>query len=98
MPSVIYSVTVVTGDIQCAGTDTNIFLTVYGANGSTEEMLLPKNRDRSVLQPPQQTVNRKQRELSLSQSKALGLKDSCYILIWVTTPVERFDTFIVIFM
>uniref|UniRef100_A0A3Q2PVY7 Lipoxygenase homology PLAT domains 1 n=1 Tax=Fundulus heteroclitus TaxID=8078 RepID=A0A3Q2PVY7_FUNHE len=42
---VIYAVTVVTGDTQYAGTDTNIFLTVYGANGSTEEMLLPKNGD-----------------------------------------------------
>uniref|UniRef100_A0A1A8LWQ9 Lipoxygenase homology domains 1b n=1 Tax=Nothobranchius pienaari TaxID=704102 RepID=A0A1A8LWQ9_9TELE len=37
---------VVTGDTQYAGTDTNIFLTVYGVNGSTEEMLLPKNGDR----------------------------------------------------
>ena len=45
---VIYSATVVTGDTQYAGTDTNIFLTVYGANGSTEEMLLPKNGDRLV--------------------------------------------------
>ncbi|KAK5871016.1 hypothetical protein PBY51_003919 [Eleginops maclovinus] len=43
---VIYSATVVTGDTQYAGTDTNIFLTVFGANGSTEEMLLPKNGDR----------------------------------------------------
>ncbi|MEQ2159323.1 Lipoxygenase y domain-containing protein 1, partial [Goodea atripinnis] len=43
---VIYSVTVVTGDTQYAGTDTNIFLTVYGANGGTEEILLPKNGDR----------------------------------------------------
>uniref|UniRef100_A0A7N8X1A0 Lipoxygenase homology domains 1b n=1 Tax=Mastacembelus armatus TaxID=205130 RepID=A0A7N8X1A0_9TELE len=43
---VIYSATVVTGDIQYAGTDTNIFLTVFGANGATEEMLLPKNGDR----------------------------------------------------
>ncbi|KAF7200543.1 transcript variant X2 [Nothobranchius furzeri] len=43
---VIYSITVVTGDTQYAGTDTNIFLTVYGVNGSTEEMLLPKNGDR----------------------------------------------------
>uniref|UniRef100_A0A3Q2WL46 Lipoxygenase homology PLAT domains 1b n=1 Tax=Haplochromis burtoni TaxID=8153 RepID=A0A3Q2WL46_HAPBU len=42
---VVYSVTVATGDIQYAGTDTNIFLTVFGANGSTEEMLLPKNED-----------------------------------------------------
>ncbi|XP_057675206.1 lipoxygenase homology domain-containing protein 1-like isoform X2 [Corythoichthys intestinalis] len=43
---VIYEVTVVTGDIQNAGTDTNIFMTVFGANGSTEEMLLQKNEDR----------------------------------------------------
>uniref|UniRef100_A0A8C5H6N3 Lipoxygenase homology domain-containing protein 1-like n=1 Tax=Gouania willdenowi TaxID=441366 RepID=A0A8C5H6N3_GOUWI len=43
---VVYSVTVATGDTQSAGTDTNIFLTVFGANGSTEEMLLQKNEDR----------------------------------------------------
>lgn len=54
-PQVIYSATVVTGDTQNAGTDTNIFLTVFGANGSTEEMLLPKNEDRSVL--PQSIIH-----------------------------------------
>ncbi|XP_061603543.1 lipoxygenase homology domain-containing protein 1 [Phyllopteryx taeniolatus] len=43
---VIYEVTVVTGDVQNAGTDTKIFMTVFGANGSTEEMLLQKNEDR----------------------------------------------------
>ncbi|KAM8885089.1 lipoxygenase homology domain-containing protein 1, partial [Spinachia spinachia] len=43
---VIYSVSVVTGDTQCAGTDTRIFLTVFGANGTTEEMLLAKSEDR----------------------------------------------------
>uniref|UniRef100_A0A667Z1M9 Lipoxygenase homology PLAT domains 1 n=1 Tax=Myripristis murdjan TaxID=586833 RepID=A0A667Z1M9_9TELE len=43
---IIYEVTVVTGDVQNAGTDTNIFMAVFGANGSTEEMLLPKNEDR----------------------------------------------------
>ncbi|KAJ7993944.1 hypothetical protein DPEC_G00259930 [Dallia pectoralis] len=43
---IVYTTTVVTGDILEAGTDTNIFLTVFGANGSTEEMLLPKNEDR----------------------------------------------------
>ncbi|KAG7271688.1 hypothetical protein CRUP_025549 [Coryphaenoides rupestris] len=43
---VVYEITVATGDTQYAGTDTNIFLTVYGANGSTEEMRLPKNGDR----------------------------------------------------
>uniref|UniRef100_A0A3Q2Z1R5 Lipoxygenase homology PLAT domains 1 n=1 Tax=Hippocampus comes TaxID=109280 RepID=A0A3Q2Z1R5_HIPCM len=32
--SVIYSTAVVTGDTQYAGTDTNIFLSVFGANGS----------------------------------------------------------------
>ncbi|KAI7798290.1 putative lipoxygenase homology domain-containing protein 1-like [Triplophysa rosa] len=43
---VIYEVTVVTGDTQNAGSDTNIFITVFGANGSSEEMLLSKNEDR----------------------------------------------------
>lgn len=44
---VIYEVTVVTGDVQNAGTDTLIYMSVFGANGSTEEMLLQKNKDRS---------------------------------------------------
>ncbi|KAE8291828.1 Lipoxygenase-like proteiny domain-containing protein 1 [Larimichthys crocea] len=43
---VVYSATVVTGDTQYAGTDTNIYMMVYGVNGTTEEMLLPKNEDR----------------------------------------------------
>lgn len=43
---VIYEVTVVTGDVQNAGTDTLIYMSVFGANGSTEEMLLKKNEDR----------------------------------------------------
>ncbi|KAM6965464.1 lipoxygenase homology domain-containing protein 1 [Aplochiton taeniatus] len=43
---VLYEVTVFTGDIQGAGTYSNIFLTVFGANGSSEEMLLPKNEVR----------------------------------------------------
>lgn len=43
---VIYEVTVVTGDVQNAGTDTKIYMSVFGANGSTEEMLLQKNEDR----------------------------------------------------
>ena len=43
---VIYEVTVVTGDVQNAGTDTLIYMSVFGANGSTEEMLLHKNEDR----------------------------------------------------
>ncbi|KAF6729132.1 Lipoxygenase homology domain-containing protein 1 [Oryzias melastigma] len=43
---VIYEVTVETGDVQGAGTDTQIYMSVFGANGSTEEMLLQKNEDR----------------------------------------------------
>lgn len=43
---VIYEVTVVTGDVQNAGTDTVIYMSVFGANGGTEEMLLKKNEDR----------------------------------------------------
>ncbi|XP_016111282.1 lipoxygenase homology domain-containing protein 1 [Sinocyclocheilus grahami] len=43
---VVYEVTVVTGDTQNAGTDTNIFISVFGANGSMEEMLLAKHADR----------------------------------------------------
>uniref|UniRef100_A0AAY4CCW5 PLAT domain-containing protein n=1 Tax=Denticeps clupeoides TaxID=299321 RepID=A0AAY4CCW5_9TELE len=43
---VVYEVTVVTGDTQYAGTDTNIYVTVFGTNGCTEEILLPKNEDR----------------------------------------------------
>ena len=48
----VYVTTLATGDTQYAGTDTNIFLTVFGANGSTEEMLLPKAGDRSVVWCP----------------------------------------------
>ncbi|XP_071760769.2 lipoxygenase homology domain-containing protein 1 [Centroberyx gerrardi] len=43
---IIYEVTVVTGDVQNAGTDTQIFMSVFGANGSSEEILLQKNEDR----------------------------------------------------
>ncbi|KAL4660900.1 lipoxygenase homology domain-containing protein 1-like [Arapaima gigas] len=43
---VIYEVTVVTGDVQKAGTDTRIYLTVFGTSGNTDEILLQKNEDR----------------------------------------------------
>ncbi|XP_050185812.1 lipoxygenase homology domain-containing protein 1 [Myiozetetes cayanensis] len=43
---VLYEVTVVTGDIEGGGTDTSIFMTVFGSNGNTEEMQLDKNGDR----------------------------------------------------
>ncbi|KAL2092882.1 hypothetical protein ACEWY4_012680 [Coilia grayii] len=35
-----------TGDTQDAGTDTSIYITVFGVNGCTEEILLPKMEDR----------------------------------------------------
>ncbi|XP_056301849.1 lipoxygenase homology domain-containing protein 1-like [Danio aesculapii] len=43
---VIYEVTVFTGDVQHAGTDTQIYMTVFGVYGTSEEMLLPKLEDR----------------------------------------------------
>ncbi|XP_016325596.1 lipoxygenase homology domain-containing protein 1-like [Sinocyclocheilus anshuiensis] len=43
---VIYEVTVITGDVQHAGTDTQIYMTVFGVYGTSEEMLLPKLEDR----------------------------------------------------
>uniref|UniRef100_A0A8C2K356 Lipoxygenase homology domains 1a n=1 Tax=Cyprinus carpio TaxID=7962 RepID=A0A8C2K356_CYPCA len=43
---VIYQVTVITGDVQHAGTDTQIYMTVFGVYGTSEEMLLPKLEDR----------------------------------------------------
>ncbi|XP_068857631.1 lipoxygenase homology domain-containing protein 1 [Aphelocoma coerulescens] len=43
---ILYEVTVVTGDIESGGTDASIFMTVFGSNGNTEEMLLEKNGDR----------------------------------------------------
>uniref|UniRef100_W5L5M4 Lipoxygenase homology PLAT domains 1 n=1 Tax=Astyanax mexicanus TaxID=7994 RepID=W5L5M4_ASTMX len=42
---VIYEVTVVTGDVQHAGTDTQIYITVYGKYGTSEEIPLPKLED-----------------------------------------------------
>ncbi|KAI5096357.1 lipoxygenase-like domain-containing protein 1, partial [Silurus meridionalis] len=43
---VIYEVTVVTGDVQHAGTDTQIYLTLFGVYGTSEEIPLPKLEDR----------------------------------------------------
>ncbi|KGL83888.1 Lipoxygenase homology domain-containing protein 1, partial [Tinamus guttatus] len=43
---ILYEVTVVTGDIESGGTDANIFMTVFGSNGKTEELQLEKNGDR----------------------------------------------------
>ncbi|XP_062333408.1 lipoxygenase homology domain-containing protein 1-like [Osmerus eperlanus] len=43
---IIYEVTVVTGDVQNAGSDTQIYMTVFGVNGTAEEIHLEKNEDR----------------------------------------------------
>uniref|UniRef100_A0A8C6YX29 Lipoxygenase homology PLAT domains 1 n=1 Tax=Nothoprocta perdicaria TaxID=30464 RepID=A0A8C6YX29_NOTPE len=43
---ILYEVTVVTGDIESGGTDANIYMTVFGSNGKTEELQLEKNGDR----------------------------------------------------
>lgn len=49
--------TVWTGDVVGGGTDSNIFMTLYGINGSTEEVQLDKKKARytgaiSALAPP----------------------------------------------
>lgn len=44
----IYEATVITGDVQHAGTDTQIYMTVFGVYGTSEEMLLPKLEDRYI--------------------------------------------------
>lgn len=38
--------TVWTGDVVGGGTDSNIFMTLYGINGSTEEVQLDKKKAR----------------------------------------------------
>ncbi|XP_038600030.1 lipoxygenase homology domain-containing protein 1 isoform X2 [Tachyglossus aculeatus] len=43
---ILYEMTVWTGDIEGGGTDSNIFMTLYGVNGSTEEIQLDKKKDR----------------------------------------------------
>lgn len=35
-----YEITVITGDKQGAGTDANVFLTIYGKSGQTEKLSL----------------------------------------------------------
>lgn len=35
-----YSITVYTGDVDDAGTDANVFISIYGSKGSTEEFQL----------------------------------------------------------
>ncbi|XP_053061514.1 lipoxygenase homology domain-containing protein 1 isoform X1 [Acinonyx jubatus] len=43
---VLYEMTVWTGDVIGGGTDSNIFMTLYGINGSTEEVQLDKKKAR----------------------------------------------------
>ncbi|KAM8782294.1 lipoxygenase homology domain-containing protein 1 isoform 1-T1 [Rhynchonycteris naso] len=42
----LYEMTVWTGDVVGGGTDSNIFMTLYGINGSTEEVQLDKKKAR----------------------------------------------------
>uniref|UniRef100_A0A8C4R1V7 PLAT domain-containing protein n=1 Tax=Eptatretus burgeri TaxID=7764 RepID=A0A8C4R1V7_EPTBU len=46
MPKVLYEVTVFTGDTHHGGTDANIFMSIFGAVGVTEDMQLMKNGSR----------------------------------------------------
>jgi hypothetical protein len=41
--------TVWTGDVVGGGTDSNIFMTLYGINGSTEEVQLDKKKARYLV-------------------------------------------------
>ena len=43
---VLYEVTVFTGDMHHGGTDANIFMSIFGAIGVTEDMQLMKNGSR----------------------------------------------------
>ncbi|XP_022094211.1 lipoxygenase homology domain-containing protein 1-like isoform X2 [Acanthaster planci] len=45
-PKIPYEVTFFTGDVQNAGTDAVITMTVFGTNGSTPELTLDKNGER----------------------------------------------------
>ncbi|KAL2100047.1 hypothetical protein ACEWY4_004441 [Coilia grayii] len=46
VPKIIYEITMTTGDEQNAGTDSQLYVTVFGVNGTTMEIPLPKNGDR----------------------------------------------------
>lgn len=41
-PQILYEVTVETGDLSQAGTDTGIFFTFFGSSGCSEEIRLEK--------------------------------------------------------
>lgn len=41
-----YQFTIHTGDVQNAGTDSKIFVTLFGSKGKTPEIPLEKNEDR----------------------------------------------------
>ncbi|KAA0913342.1 PLAT/LH2 domain-containing protein [Streptomyces apricus] len=40
-----YRIQVITGKVEGAGTDANVFLTIYGSAGSSEELQLESGRD-----------------------------------------------------
>lgn len=46
-PEVEYTVKVMTGDVFGAGTDANVFLTIYGEHGDTSERNLSKSQNRN---------------------------------------------------
>ncbi|XP_063957148.1 lipoxygenase homology domain-containing protein 1-like [Lytechinus pictus] len=45
-PKITYELVLFTGDVQNAGTDAQVSLTVFGTNGSSNEIFLDKNGDR----------------------------------------------------
>ncbi|XP_030849367.1 lipoxygenase homology domain-containing protein 1 [Strongylocentrotus purpuratus] len=45
-PKITYELVVFTGDVQNAGTDAQVSLTVFGTNGCSKEIVLDKNGDR----------------------------------------------------
>lgn len=67
---ILYEVTVVTGDIQNAGTDTSVYMTLFGSSGNTEEMRLEKNGERYSILSSLFLKNRQQ------QSSAFKFKHS----------------------
>lgn len=77
---VLYEMTVWTGDVVGGGTDSNIFMTLYGINGSTEEVQLDKKKARYAEDP-----------LSLSPSHTQSSAPSCLQLDWRSLPVHAVE-------
>ena len=74
---VLYEMTVWTGDVVGGGTDSNIFMTLYGINGSTEEVQLDKKKARylevaSALHPSTRSSPQPSSPWGLPTSKPLS--------------------------